>query len=370
MPQPTDRWTAGTAGTAGMLMSTATLCFFAGCGDMNDESRDFGFYSVIAPEVVLEDRYPDRSTLFPGGVTALADVIYSVVPGFRPMVLDLYLPGDAVPPATGYPAIVYIHGGGWIGGHTRHSGAFANWPKTLASIAANGYVVASVEYRLSGEAPFPAAFEDVQSAIRWLRGNAGRFSIDKDRFMAWGGSAGGQLAALAATACGNMPLDTNSLRSDPATREPAEPTTTPESPCLQGAMIWYGVLDFSDLVPTVASESSATALPFVLAQYLDCQEGLCDADTTTAASPLRHLDPKDPPMLLIHGADDVVVSVKQSEKMHQALQDAGVESTLIVIPEVGHSFVGATPEVTAEASQLAFQESMSFVWKTIGPGPE
>jgi acetyl esterase/lipase len=279
------------------------------------------------------------------------------------MVMDLYLPGDATPPAAGYPVIVYIHGGGWISGHTRHSGAFANWPKTLASIAANDYVVASIEYRLSGEAPFPAALEDVQNAIRWLRQNAERFSIDKDRFLAWGGSAGGQLAALAATACGDNPLKLNSTAAD-STDEAAKPAA--ESPCVQGAMVWYGVFDFGGLVPTTAAESPTTTLPMVLSQYLDCRDGFCNAETVAAASPLQHLDSADPPMLLIHGDGDQVVLVEQSERMHEALRDADVESELIVIPDVGHSFVGATPEVTAEASQVAFSASMSFAQRTLG----
>jgi acetyl esterase/lipase len=359
MPQPTDRRSTW------QFLSVATLSCLAGCGDTNGASGDTDFFSDIAPDVVLEDRYPERANSFPGGVTALADVVYSVVPGFRPMILDLYLPAAAVKPATGYPVIVYIHGGGWIGGHTRHSGAFANWPKTLASIAANGYVVASVEYRLSGEAPFPAALEDVQNSIRWLRQNADRFSIDKDRFLTWGGSAGGQLAALAATACGDNPLKLTDVDSTDEAGKPAA-----ESPCVQGAMIWYGVFDFGGLVPTIAAESPQTTLPTVLSQYLDCRDGFCNAETVAAASPLHHLDSADPPMLLIHGDGDQVVLVNQSEKMYEALQDADVESELIVIPDVGHSFVGATPEVTAEASQLAFDASMSFAQRTLGRGNE
>lgn len=362
MLQSIDRRAARLAGLLALI--AASWCI-AGCDEENATDRDAGFFSDVAPDVVLDDRYPDRSTLFPAGVTALADVVYSVVPGFRPLVLDLYLPGRAAKPASGYPVIIYIHGGGWIGGHTRHAGAFANWPKTLASIAANGYVVASIEYRLSGEAPFPAAFEDVQSAIRWLRKNAGRFAIDKNRFLTWGGSAGGQLAALAATACGSRRLDLNARGTDTGATEHA-----PESPCVQGAMIWYGTMDFTDLVPTVAVDSPAAALPQVLAQYLGCRDGSCDANTVAAASPLRHLDPDDPPMLLVHGANDEVVLVQQSERMHQALRDAGVESMLVVIPDVGHSFIGATADVTAKASHLAFAESMSFAQKTLGRGPE
>lgn len=109
-------------------------------------------FSALAPTVrgelatgaaaQTEDRYPERRISFPDGVTGLADVTYSTPPGFRP-----------------------LHGGGWLGGHSRHSGAFEDWPRVLASLAARGYGVASVNYRLRAEATSPAA--------AWLRG-AGR----------------------------------------------------------------------------------------------------------------------------------------------------------------------------------------------------
>src|SRR6185295_4740813 len=111
---------------------------------------------------VLEEPYPERRTQFPGGVIGLADLTYESLAGFRPLRLDLYRPAST---STPHPLVLYIHGGGWTSGHTRHSGAFENWPAVLAAIAARGYVIASVEYRLSGEAPFPAAIQDVKAAI-------------------------------------------------------------------------------------------------------------------------------------------------------------------------------------------------------------
>ena len=125
----------------------------------------------------------------PTGVVGLADVTYAVIPGFRPLRLDLYLaPGATNKP---HPLVIFVHGGGWQSGHTRHSGAFADWPGVLASLAAKGYVVASVEYRLSGEARFPAAIQDVKSAIRYLRVHSSEYGIDPARAVIWGGSAAG-----------------------------------------------------------------------------------------------------------------------------------------------------------------------------------
>jgi acetyl esterase/lipase len=78
-----------------------------------------------------------------------------------------------VPAAPAVAMVMYIHGGGWQNGHSRQSGAFENWPATLAMIAARGCVVTSINYRLSGEAPFPASIQDVKTALRWLRAHAG-----------------------------------------------------------------------------------------------------------------------------------------------------------------------------------------------------
>ena len=89
----------------------------------------------VAEHPVLEDRYPERVTSFPQGVLGRADLVYSVLPGFRPLRLDLYEPTGK---SGSRPLVVFIHGGGWLSGHTRHSGAFENWPAVLASLAAKG----------------------------------------------------------------------------------------------------------------------------------------------------------------------------------------------------------------------------------------
>src|SRR4051812_36738036 len=161
-----------------------------------------------------DDPYPDHRVAFPGGVTGLPDMTYSILPGWRPLKLDLYLPPASFPGPR--PTVMFIHGGGWTGGGPRLSGAFDNWPTVLASMAARGYVVAAVSYRFSGEAPSPAAIQDVKAAVRWLRANARKYRVDKARMMTWGGSAGGQLAALAATSCGVAALEPAAAPGRPA----------------------------------------------------------------------------------------------------------------------------------------------------------
>lgn len=311
------------------------------------DAPSIGSEPAIGTKAVLEDRYPERRVAFPGGVTGLPDLTYSTVSGFRPLTLDLYVPASQV--SGGAPVIIYVHGGGWTSGHTRHSGAFENWPGVLASLAGKGYVVASLSYRLSSEAPSPAAEQDVKSAVRWLRGNAARFGIDKRRIGIWGGSAGGQLAALAGTSCGVSALE------PPAAADLKAPV---ESDCVQAVVTWYGVFDLTPLTKNVAP-------PPPVARYLGCDAGACADDKVALASAIRYIDRNDPPFLLIHGALDQTVAVSQSEKFHAALQAHAVKSQLIVLPDVDHSFVGSTPQLTRDASLRALRATVDFFDATL-----
>ena len=322
--------------------------------------------AATATHPVLEDRYPERRTAFAGGVVGIADLTYSVLPGFRPLRLDLYEPPGA--PGS-HPLVVFIHGGGWMSGHTRHSGAFEDWPGVLASLAAKGYVVASVEYRLSGEAPFPAAIQDIKAAIRWLRAHAPQYGIDRQRVVVWGGSAGGQLAALAATSCGVAALRLVTPPPAPGGRAVPRPEDS-ESDCVQGLITWYGIFDFA----TIAAQSgpdgpqrlgSAETAP---SRYLGCALSSCTAAILAAASAASYVNSTDPPALLIHGTADHTVPVQQSRDFYALLRSKGVPAELVEIPGVDHSFIGATPAATRAASLLALRKSFDFIDRTVGPG--
>ena len=293
---------------------------------------------AIASAPVPGDRYPVRTTAFPRGVTGHADLTYSTVEGFRPLTLDLYLPSrrSADPPR---PLIVFVHGGAWKGGHSRQSGAFEDWPRTLASLAAQGNVVSSVNYRLSGEAPFPAALFDVKNAIRWLRAHADAYGIDRKRVLIWGNSAGGQLAALVAVSCHVTGLSVPS---------PVEN----ESDCVQGAIAWYGMFDFTAAPPNEVEQ-----------RYLGCTGAPCEA--ARLASPIHHVRADVPPFLLIHGAKDRTVAAAQSDAFARALRGAGVNVDLLLLPDADHSFIGPTPADTRRDSLLAFKRSADFIAATL-----
>lgn len=291
-----------------------------------------------ADKPVLEDRFPQVSVAFPGGVKAWRDVTYQTIDGYRPQVVDIYVPAGKGP----HPLVLYIHGGGWRGGHTRHSGAFADFPKVLAALAAEGFTVASLEYRLSSEARFPAQLQDSNAALRFLRANAARYAIDPARVGVWGGSAGGHLTALTALTCRDTALD-------PAAAQDG---------CVQAAVTWYGVYDFAGMNATPDGNSAGSKL-------LGC-EGPCSDDKNRLVSPVAYIDAKDPPFLLIHGEEDKVVPAEQSRLGEAALKAAGVPVKSIYIPGVDHSFIGKTPAETRAASLKAVNATFDFFHEKLG----
>ncbi len=299
----------------------------------------------------LGDHYPPRRSEFPAGVIGFADVTYAIIPGFRPLTLDVYLAPQSRAGPGGSPLVLYIHGGGWSNGHARQSGAFDDWPRVLASLAARGYVVASLNYRLSGEAPFPAAIQDVKSAIRYLRAHARQYGIDPARALVWGGSAGGHLAALAAATCGVKELEPAS----PPQATPESAAVARQSDCVQGAVTWYGVFDLG----AMAGPSPGVS-PAPIAKFLGCN-GACPPEKLQNASPQHFIKAGMPPFLLIHGAADKTVDPQQSKRFRDAVEAAGGRISLIMIPDVEHSFIGQTPEATRAASLLALKRSFEFI---------
>ncbi|MDB5721562.1 MAG: alpha/beta hydrolase [Alphaproteobacteria bacterium] len=291
----------------------------------------------VAAAPVLEDRFPSTPTPFPDGVSAWRDIVYQSLPGYRPQIVDIYVPSTPGP----HPLILYIHGGGWLGGHTRHSGALADFPKVLASLAAEGFTVASLEYRLSGEARFPAQLQDANAAIRFLTARAAAYRIDPARIGLWGGSAGGHLAALTGVACGNTNLDPAAAQDH----------------CATAVVTWYGVYDFKGMTATPDGNSAG-------AKLLGC-DGPCPDERIASVSPVTYISGKSPAFLLIHGESDRTVPVAQSHLGEAALRKAGVPVEAIYIAGVDHSFIGGTPEATRDATLRATNATFDFFHKVL-----
>lgn len=294
----------------------------------------------VADKPVLDDRFPVQPVIFARGVKAYRDVAYQQLAGYTPQVVDIYVPATKGP----HPLVLYIHGGGWVGGHTRHSGALADFPKALAALAAEGFTVASLEYRLSGEAKFPAQLQDAKAALRFLGSHAAKYRTDPARVGVWGGSAGGHLAALTALTC-------KDTRLDPAAAGHM---------CATAAVTWYGVFDFAKMVGPARPNGDQN-----VGKLLDCAHP-CPSEKFASASPVSYIDAKDPPFLLIHGNDDKVVPVAQSQQAEAAFRAAGVPVETIYIPGVDHSFIGANPAATREATLRAVNATFDFFHAKLG----
>jgi acetyl esterase/lipase len=265
-----------------------------------------------------------------GGVRVLSGVPYAALPGARPLELDLYLPAGAEPA----PVVVFLHGGGWRLG-SRHSAGPAYRsadPTPFEQVAQAGIAVASIDYRLSGEAVWPAQLHDAKSAVRWLRERSAEIGIDPERVASWGESAGGHLAELLG------------LTTDDADLEGAVGVTGPSSR-VSAVAAWYAPSD----VGAVATDNGAD--PGDPASREAQLLGAPPPDVpelTAQASPLTHVSAGAPPFLLLHGRADRLVHCAQSERLHEALAAAGVDAELHTYDGADHMWLGA-PDAAADA---------------------
>jgi acetyl esterase/lipase len=241
----------------------------------------------------------------PKGFHAVRDMPY-VLHGRRSQMLDVYVPDV---PSLPRPVMVWIHGGGWYSGDKSAAPGLGLLPR--------GYVVVSINYRLSSEALFPAQIFDCKAAIRFLRAHAREFDIDPARIGVWGDSAGGQLAALLGTTNGR------------AEYEGAEGNPGVSSD-VQAVCDWFGPSDFllaSDVRPV-----SAGAMKLLFG-------GLVSAHTATAkfASPAEQVGHAPlVPFLIMHGEVDPLVPVHQSQILFQNLKQAGASVRFVILPKTGH----------------------------------
>ena len=259
--------------------------------------------------------------------------------------LIFHLPSSSLRTPAGFPLVLYIHGGGWLAGNARRSVPLDDFPGVLASLSSRGYVVASIEYRLSGEAKFPAQVEDVKASIRWLRLHASTYDIDPSRFMTWGVSAGGYLSGLVATSC-NQSAPGEGKRehsSIPDATTASVPSSGP-SACVQGAVSWYGIFDFATIADQ-AQQDKAMSREDPNApewQLLGCYgNSKCDPGKIAAASPVTYVDRNDPPMLLIVGSEDKLSHINKQQRWLKNWKAAGAQVELIV-------FTGLEPQLHRE----------------------
>lgn len=291
----------------------------------------------------LPDPFGERVVDMGNGVSTTTDITFSAIPGFRPLLLDLYRAKGT----EARPLVIYVHGGAWMIGHRRASVVpDMDSTRVLADLAARGYVVASISYRFSREAPFPAAQDDVRTAIRFLRAHAENYGIDPSRVAIWGSSAGAQLAVMAAVNCGKP------VSGD----DQANPG---QSDCVQAAVGWYGPYDFRTWPASYA--------PTPRNVYLDCVTGACSAERLASVSAITFLDAKDPPTLLITGTADTTVPDSQSRQMATAAKAVNAPVELEIIPGVGHGWKSPDKDRRIAAMNHAVDLTFRFIDDKLKP---
>ncbi len=282
-----------------------------------------GMAILFQHEMRTDARPAGEVTLRPDGLTEIPrstlnqlntrqEVTYARY-GDRTLEMDIYRPKGEW---GALPAVVCIHGGGWAkGDRTSHA-------KIAQALAARGYVAATISYRLSGEAPFPAQIHDCKAAVRFLRANAKTYGINPDQIGAIGLSAGGHLTALLATSGDVKELEGNGGH--------AQFSSTIQAAVPMGAQ--------TDLLSDRTREISAIeARGKIWRQFLG--GALADQPATyRLASPLHHLDKADPPVWLITGQNDDPST--HATAFRQRMQQLGLQSDLTIIPDAPHAFIG------------------------------
>ncbi|WP_019927755.1 alpha/beta hydrolase [Nocardia sp. BMG111209] len=252
-------------------------------------------------------------------IERMPGAVYREVVGFRPLEMDLYLPHHV---SGDRPVIVYVHGGGWQRGSRRRALPVlgGDGPAFHSAVAARGFAVAAVDYRLSGEAIWPAAVDDLCAAVHWLRAENRRLRLDPDAIVLWGESAGAHLALLAAL-----------RRDDPL--------------AVRGVVAWFPPTDLPGLPDDLRALHGATHEPDTSREDRFLGVPIAAApDRARTASPLTHVHPEAPPILLAHGTADAHVPAAQSIRLASALRAVGAPVELDLIAGAGHFWDGA-PDV-------------------------
>jgi acetyl esterase/lipase len=239
-----------------------------------------------------------------------SDVVFARV-GTRELKLDLAMPKDDV---GRLPAIVCIHGGGWVGGDRKQM------KQTIETLAEHGYVGISPDYRLAPRDRFPAPIEDCKAAVRWLRANAATYHVDPQRIGVVGFSAGGHLACLLGVTAKEDGMEGEGGNAD-------------QSSAVQAVVSFFGPTDLAQAV--WSKEAQAKNLIPLLGGTPEEK-----AEAYRKASPMTYTGKSATPFLFLHGTEDRIVPFQQSQQLAEKLQRAGVSARVVPVVGEGHGWRG------------------------------
>ena len=249
--------------------------------------------------------------------------------GDKSLTLDLY----GQPADSPLPVVIWVHGGAWRMGDNKQ-------PPAVPLLTDNGFAVASIRYRFSQEALFPAQIQDCKAAVRWLRAHAHEYHLNPDKIGAWGASAGGHLVALLGLAV-DVPTFEDGDHLD-------------QSSQVQAVCDWYGPTDFLQM-DSHALDSSP--FPHDTADSPESQlvGGRIqeNRDKVAVANPITYITGGHPPFLIMHGDQDPLVPFHQSQLLHEALTAAGEEVAFRPVVGAGHGGEGfRTPAVLQQVADF------------------
>jgi acetyl esterase/lipase len=273
-------------------------------------------------------------TAIPQDVELLRDVEFGKA-GARTLRMHILRP--RTPPRDPMPTLVYIHGGGWVSDSTNGIHRKESAIKHLIPFARAGFCCASIEYRLSTEAVFPAQIEDCKCAIRFLRAKARVYNLDVNRIGVWGSSAGGHLAALLGTTGGVEEFEGNGGWPQFSSR-------------VQAVCDFYGPTDFLSVTGKDAE---------LLKSVRQLLGGLIKENRSKAskASPITYAAKDAPPFLIVHGDRDTVVPISQSQSLYNVLKRQGIDVELRVVKGAGHGLL-ASDEGSRELARAFFERHL------------
>ena len=268
----------------------------------------------------------------PAGAAATTGIVYAS-PGGRDLRLDLYAPAARAKDLL--PAVIFLHGGGWLWGSRSDVGLLA------ARVASRGFITATVEYRLAQERIYPAAVDDAKAAVRWIRANASRYGVDPGAIGVSGISAGGHLAALlAVTNDRRYFLDADRYREKSAEVQAAAPIAGVVDMAAQNERDLYSPAIFLGSTPNERPEL-----------WRD-------------ASPIHHVSPSAAPFLFLHGTEDALVAIEEAREMARRLRAVGVTADVYAAEGGDHDFIQVPPW-----RDLAFERLITLLSQTLKNRP-
>ena len=270
----------------------------------------------------------------PVPVKSHIDLVYAKH-GDREMKLDLYVPEKGNGP---FPIVVWIHGGGWIEGNKKDC-----LPLNFG-YCQNGYAAASLSYRFTNVAPFPAQIEDCKAAIRWLKAHAKEYNIDPNNIGVWGGSAGGHLVCLLGVTGKTKKFDVGDY---------LDQTSEVHAVCN-----YFGPTDFHTWLDYLDPNTDLTKSLVRMRTMLFGGPMEEKMELAKEASPTTYVDRNAAPFLHVHGTVDLLVPVEQAEILHDKLREANVWSRLFILPRAGHGGNDFFAQKLLEEIQLFFDKNL------------